>query len=79
MNIKSRLTKVINLLLVFLLTCLMGVKAQSTTSSVAGIATDNERALAGSLITIVHVPSGTSYTTVANHTGNHRSEGLRTV
>ena len=78
MNIKSRLTKVINLLLVFLLTCLMGVKAQSTTSSVAGIATDNEGALAGALITIVHVPSGTRYTTVANHAGNYRFEGLRT-
>ena len=70
--------KVLTLALLLAFVCLVQVNAQSTTSSVTGTATDADGILPGAVITLVHVPSGTQYATIANQKGQFRLEGLRT-
>ena len=66
------------LLVAFMSTIPTAVMAQSTTSSIAGTATDSEGVLPGAVITAIHTPSGTRYSTIANQKGAYRFEGLRT-
>ena len=70
--------KVLTLTLLLAFVCLVQVNAQSTTSSVTGTATDADGILPGAVITLIHVPSGTQYATIANQKGQFRLEGLRT-
>ena len=58
--------KVLTLTLLLAFVCLVQVNAQSTTSSVTGTATDADGILPGAVITLIHVPSGTQYATIAN-------------
>ena len=65
------------LLFLLLLSCSLGMKAQSTTSSIMGTASDEDGVLPGAVITVVHEPSGTKYATVANADGQYHLSGLR--
>lgn len=60
------------LLVAFMSTIPTAVMAQSTTSSIAGTATDSEGVLPGAVITTIHTPSGTRYSTIANQKGAYR-------
>ena len=73
-----RFFKTLTLSLTLALSCPSGLMAQSTTSSITGTATDREGVLPGAVITVVHIPSGTRYSTIANQKGAYRLEGLRT-
>ena len=71
-------TNLFILLVAFMSIIPTAVMAQSTTSSITGTATDSEGVLPGAVITAIHTPSGTRYSTIANQKGAYRFEGLRT-
>ena len=62
---------------VLFICCAIAGRAQVTTSSISGIATDSEGSLPGAVITAIHTPSGTRYVGVANAEGAYRLEGLQ--
>ena len=56
----------------------MSVSAQVTTSEIVGVVTDqNGAVLNGATVTAVHVPSGSTYSTVTNKDGRFTLPGLR--
>ena len=67
----------IAVVLCVLLASVMNLKAQNTTSSIAGTATDGEESLAGAVVKVTHLESGTTYSTVSNGKGFFRFDGLR--
>ena len=69
--------KKIAAVLCIVLASVMNLKAQNTTSSIAGTATDGEESLAGAVVKVTHVESGTTYSTVTNTKGFFRFDGLR--
>lgn len=70
-------SKVIAAICILFLCCAIAGRAQVTTSSISGIATDSEGTLPGAVITAIHMPSGTRYVGVTNTEGAYRIEGLR--
>jgi len=56
----------------------LGLRAQVTTSSLAGLITDNKgEALVGATIVATHTPSGTTYGTAARNDGRYVIPGMR--
>ncbi len=51
--------------------------AQITTSAIAGKVTDDEGEVIGATVVATHVPSGTSYGTITNASGNYSIQGMR--
>ena len=68
---KSLLTLVLSLLTLTL------SWAQVTTSALAGKVVDADGEVIGATIQAVHTPSGTSYGTITNQTGNYSIQGMR--
>ncbi|MFX5187509.1 carboxypeptidase-like regulatory domain-containing protein, partial [Acinetobacter baumannii] len=51
--------------------------AQETTSGIQGIVTDGKVAIGGAVITAIHEPTGTKYTTTSRKDGHYNLPGLR--
>lgn len=57
----------------------LGLNAQVTTASLAGLVTDeNNEGMIGATVTAVHQPSGTKYNAVTNLDGRYAIQGMRT-
>ena len=70
--------KILPLLLITLFAIPVLMKAQVTTSSIAGtVKQSNGDVLAGATITAIHVPSGTKYETISTKNGAFTLPGLR--
>ena len=65
--------------LVLALCAALGLNAQVTTASMAGLVTDeNNEGMIGATVTAVHQPSGTKYNAVTNLDGRYAIQGMRT-
>ena len=65
--------------LVMALCAALGLNAQVTTASLAGLVTDeNNEGMIGATVTAVHQPSGTKYNAVTNLDGRYAIQGMRT-
>lgn len=66
------------ILWIMLLSCVSkSLWAQETTSGIQGIVTDGKVAIGGAVITAIHEPTGTKYTTTSRKDGHYNLPGLR--
>ena len=66
------------LTLILALIASFGLKAQVTTSSLAGLVTDtNGEALVGATVVAIHTPSGTTYGAATRSDGHYVIPGMR--
>lgn len=66
------------LLIIVALCCTVAASAQVTTSGINGLVADASESLVGATVMAVHVPSGTTYSTVTNDKGRYAIQGMRT-
>ncbi|MBQ7419645.1 MAG: TonB-dependent receptor [Prevotella sp.] len=71
------MNKKLFLLVAFMLSAVLTIKAQVTTSGISGIVTANSEEVIGATITATHVPSGTVYRGITNVNGRYTLTGLR--
>ena len=55
----------------------MAIFAQVTTSTITGTVASKGKPLSGASVKVIHVPSGTTYSTVSQKEGNFTLQGLR--
>lgn len=77
--VEDRLMKKIIIVLMLVVSGVLNVSAQVTTSSLSGTVTDTDRnTLAGATIIAIHTPSGSRYGTAADNNGHFTIQGMRT-
>lgn len=63
--------------ILFLLSASVKTFSQETTSEISGIVTENSKGVEGVTVTALHVPSGTSYSTITRKDGRYNLPNLK--